>query len=589
MENLDIFGSIVGLNYMGQSRFRTKFGGFMSLNFLMLSLAIVIIFFKKFLDRDTPEMTIENQKVGQPNLIDTSKLKFAVMTKFFDRNEFHPEIFKIEAIHTKQTYSTGEKIVKKLDQIPCELETFKEAEDQYIKLGLDKALCFNTNGTKIRGSPVNDVLEFITIKFLLCVGEDKCKALDEIEKFLKNSSPMAITYIYDTVFQPREKTQFVKRFINYFDVALTFYNIKSSSLYFAEDEMEIEEGYFLSSSKTLFHNIVFESFRDSVSVRANNQIESLFINFYSSKKTQIIHIRYMQLSTLLANVGAILGNLMIILQTKINYINNLLYNKDLMESLINLKPRKETYGDNLIVSPSTLRKVEKINVFSQYGKRKKTFDYNYNNNNNNNNKDHIANYINNKNNQNNIDYNDCNNNNENIDYNNNNNSVRLPIVAKKVNNLRFKNLDLILFKLSFCNCSRKKTNLKYYSFFETKMLPKIEFKNIFKKIQEYDLLKYSLLDSETIDLLQSVKKPSLYFTQQNLNKNAANEQPKSLFNFSDYYISSENQFLKNELLKKNKKHKRRSYIINPNLKLILNSTPIDRHNILKQKMLDILS
>lgn len=354
MENLDLFGSIVGLTYKNGHKYRSKVGGALSLFVFTVCLAMIIFYGKKFLDRDYPSMTIEEVKYGDPQEIRTDNLKLVVMMKYFGRSEFHFDVFKPEVFHRSMNYTSGNLTERKLNQVNCTSNMFPESESEFSKLELNKGLCVDLNNTSIRGSSLNDQYDYLAVKFSMCLDEDGCMNSAELPDFIRNSKPVGIIYFEDKILQPKNKYQFVKKFINNFDVLMTFDDFKFSNVYLSQSEMNIEKGYFIASNIEIISETTFDSFRDSVSVRTPDQKESLTINVMSSKKSHIINIRYMQLSELIANICAISGNIFVFLTYFTGILNQALFEKDLIEALVTvrqeIKKKKKIQLKHMIIN-----------------------------------------------------------------------------------------------------------------------------------------------------------------------------------------------------------------------------------------------
>jgi hypothetical protein len=76
---------------------------------------------------------------------------------------------------------------------------------------------------------------------------------------------------------------------------------------------------------------MFETSSYNDSGRGDRQNVALDINFKSYKRRQITNINYMQLSELLANIGAITSNLILLFTFFVEKINNTLFQKEIIE------------------------------------------------------------------------------------------------------------------------------------------------------------------------------------------------------------------------------------------------------------------
>jgi hypothetical protein len=335
MQKLDLFGSIVGLTYKGQSRYKSSFGGISFLIALVLCFSTIVFFFQKFISRDSPKMILDEEKYWNPPTIDLSAFKFIIMMKFNGRNSFNTSIVKVKPLLTRVEQAIGSFTETELKQIPCNERMFPGAEEQYQSLGLDKGICVDTTNITILGSSVNDVFQYITIRFMLCLNNDGCIQSDQLEQFIEDKKPMASVYLYDSAFQPSKRDLFITNYFNNLEVDLTYDDTKYSDIYLSKNELIIEEGIFLSSSKNIMSSIMYENHSNNNSQRAPDQNIALDINLKSYKRKQITNITYMQLSELLANIGAITSNLILVFTFIVEKINIILFQKEIVDELLN--------------------------------------------------------------------------------------------------------------------------------------------------------------------------------------------------------------------------------------------------------------
>ena len=134
-------------------------------------------------------------------------------------------------------------------------------------------------------------------------------------------------YFLDAAFvtNTKKNSEIVNRFINYVDVNVTYRNAKETNIFFSQNEMDVDDNYFFHSQPKVFSYFMFDSFRDLVSVRAENQREALLINLMSSKNKLIISISFMQLSELLVNISSLTSVVILIVSTLGDFINHFFF------------------------------------------------------------------------------------------------------------------------------------------------------------------------------------------------------------------------------------------------------------------------
>ena len=134
-------------------------------------------------------------------------------------------------------------------------------------------------------------------------------------------------YFLDAAFvtNTKKNSEIVNRFINYVDVNVTYRNAKETNIFFSQNEMDVDDNYFFHSQPKVFSYFMFDSFRDLVSVRAENQREALLINLMSSKNKLIISISFTQLSELLVNISSLTSVVILIVSTLGDFINHFFF------------------------------------------------------------------------------------------------------------------------------------------------------------------------------------------------------------------------------------------------------------------------
>ena len=134
-------------------------------------------------------------------------------------------------------------------------------------------------------------------------------------------------YFLDAAFvtNTKKNSEIVNRFINYVDVNVTYRNAKETNIFFSQNEMDVDDNYFFHSQQKVFLYFMFDSFRDLVSVRAENQREALLINLMSSKNKLIISISFTQLSELFANISSLTRVVILIVSTLGDFINHFFF------------------------------------------------------------------------------------------------------------------------------------------------------------------------------------------------------------------------------------------------------------------------
>jgi hypothetical protein len=463
MEYFDLFGSIVGITYNGHMRYRSKFGGVCFLTVMLICLAVILFYFNKFVSKEDPKMVLEEEKFWNPPQIDLTDFKFIIMMKFAGENNFINNAIQIKPMLIKVDQKAGSIKEIELTKVPCNEAMFPGGKDEYDILQLSKGICIDTSGISILGSSVNEVFQYITIRFSLCLKGDSCLDSESLEQFIGIQKPIALVYIYDSAFQPYNSNQFVKKFFNSFEVVVTFNDAKYSDIYLSNNQLTIAEGIFIDKSQKVLSSVMFDSFRDSVSVRTADQEIALDINFMSSKRKQVTNITYMQLSELLANIGAITSNIIFIFNFFVGRVNQTLYEKELIHEVFKIK-----LNPCSAVNTTVFKKNSKHLSITTYSNISVVQ---------NNDKLTVANYL-----------------------------TNMTGTKGKFNN------KMILF-YSICGnfCWKNDTRLKTFQILREKLKEKQDFKNLILSFQDIELLKHLTLTEQQLKLFDLIKKPLVLF------------------------------------------------------------------------------
>ena len=249
--------------------------------------------------------------------------------------------------------------------------------------------------------------------------------------------------------------------------------------------MQVDESYFFSSPPKKFIYPMIDSYRDLVSVRTEQQTEALNINLMSSKNKQIITISYMQLSELLANIGALINILMFMIMGLGNYINHYFFQNELMKSLFEFDGKKKHHNHhnnapkekqsfNGLISKSQnsvtiFKDTKSVHSFSSAKQKTKK---------------------------------------------------QLTKGKSLTKEKEFKDIETILFSITFIipcikhNKAYRKRIEKYFAL-EKQLSLFQDLLNVYKKIQEIDILKYLLFTKRQLITYENIPKPIIFKNKMN--------------------------------------------------------------------------
>ncbi len=484
LTDIDFCCSIVGLSYKGNQRYKSWLGGVLSIAIVISFIIIVTYYLNEFFSRSTSKMAFEDMKYWNAPENHLSKdFTLAVMMQYKGVNQFRDDLIMTEAYYYNKTESNLN--ISRLNFIPCDRSLFINNEEYFDKLELEKAKCINFTNITIEGTSVTDILKYVQIKYLLCLDGKECHPRDEQEELFQELKPITYIYFLDTAFQTNNKKEKVTHFVNYIEVNVTYKNAKVTNIYFSENEMQVDESYFFSSPPKKFIYPMIDSYRDLVSVRTEQQTEALNINLMSSKNKQIISISYMQLSELLANIGALINILMFMIMGLGNYINHYFFQNELMKSLFEFDGKKKHHNHhnnapkekqsfNGLISKSQnsvtiFKDTKSVHSFSSAKQKTKK---------------------------------------------------QLTKGKSLTKEKEFKDIETILFSITFIipcikhNKAYRKRIEKYFAL-EKQLSLFQDLLNVYKKIQEIDILKYLLFTKRQLITYENIPKPIIFKNKMN--------------------------------------------------------------------------
>lgn len=474
LEQIDFCYSIVGLSYKGHKRYKSWFGGIVSISLFFSFIGIICYYLISFISREIPKMTFEDMKYWSAPENDVSKnFTMAIMMKFNGINQFRNDLIKLSAYYYNNTESKSTQ--KIIDFIQCDSNLFINNQNEFLKLELSKAKCLNLTGISIQGSSVNDIFQYIQIKFLLCLQGEDCYPLSDQETVFQELKPIAYIYFLDTAFQTNSKTNKVVHFINYIEVNVTHKNSKETQIYFSKNEMRVDESYFFSSSPKVFSFFMLDSFRDLVSVRTEEQDEALKLNILSSKNKSVINISYMQLSELLANIAAISNVITFMLTGLGNYANHYFFQNDLMNSLfifdkgkqLDTQKNVKTTTEVKSYSDTKLKTQNSIKIFREPHQQNSSSSIS---------------------------------------------RSEKEIFKKQHHNLKkekeFTKLEILCFAIpiSICKCKNFKQRKRKFSALDRKIFDLQDMIKVFNKLREVDIIKYLIFSARQLKLYNNIPK-----------------------------------------------------------------------------------
>ena len=350
ISNFDWFGTVVGLRYSGNWRYKSVIGGYVTILTILMTLSIIIYFVFGFITRSTLRMTSDRLKYWDPPMFNLSNdFQMAIMMKYGGQNIFRDDIVSVSFDYIINNNKDKIFSIVSLPLINCTLNRFKEAEYQYNALKLSNALCVDLTNITIQGSSVNDLWSYVRVNFLFCDPSNTvCLNETLAEDYMSRVRPQATLFFLDTTFTISNYPNMVKKFINSVDVNVTYGNSKSTDVYFQNNEIIIQNGYIFSVAPEIISNFMYENYVTKISLRTTYDNNALFMNVLASKNQSNIYLSFLQISELLANIGGILNSIVLMIKLIMHYVNNSIYQIEFIQNLYRVKTKESNEGNKNI-------------------------------------------------------------------------------------------------------------------------------------------------------------------------------------------------------------------------------------------------
>jgi len=345
LENVDVFGIVCKLEFEKKGRFKTAFGGLLTVLIVMMTLSLTINEARLLYDHSLPRInSLMLYKKYAPKMdIDEMDLRFGM--GFYDTHgkQFDdPSYFTFTAnqyILDKRTNHKGVRI-----DVPIELEYCEKFPNRFVTSNynytldakmsqMNKFFCFKNQAGSSEGSFSLDYFENMQINMVKCVNSTSnipCKSKEEIDKKLTGGY---FEFYYSNVYL--NENNFTNPLIYHFEVYFTKLDSNSYKfvdVYFKTVNLTTDLGYIYENEKTeTFVN--FEYSKESAIIGKNDVIIDFHIN--SSKSLQVMNRKYMKFTEMISTIGGILNVCIIIgavvtrffsiIQMKIKMLNTLFY------------------------------------------------------------------------------------------------------------------------------------------------------------------------------------------------------------------------------------------------------------------------
>ena len=581
LKTFDYFGVNFSFKIKDKEKYQSSFGGLIFILFLALVLIYIVITFLIFLRREVYNINNSITVIKPAPQIGFQNTSFSIGFALVYDDDTFPDPSILNYFNLSITNTMLQNSVKTKTLIPykkCELTDFynqlNTSEFNFLKLSNFTCPIIDQN-TLIRGTFTDNIYQYLELAVSIrddTLSNNSAVTMDFLKNFLATNPMKVVLYWIDTTVNVGNFTSpistYIRTYVSYVDFStIRKINMDFGLIKFSSDSDVIFQSYKNSSNVTFSISqeySLISTNRTGLSSSLGKTLVKMFIR--SSSSNLIIDRAYQKIPNYLANVGGLIGNILLILVILVGFVNQFWAEQSVMNTMFKYREHlKSSHPEHYDIIKLNLRgegfqnKRSNINIqVSEPNKqvyKSESEDINE------------ANKL-------------------------QNNTANLKIVEielnekpnfpdtpktnhKKVATVNHAELYSRKGKLNkeeealladsekplsfnpfeifwrFCPCKTRKLELKN-SLFE-KSYKKMEYYfdiyTYFKKIQEIDILKYLLLDKNQVKLFNFLSRPSVSLAYSDSDEIYQKEQ-QNRNNTADSYISIEDL---NEIIQSYKK------------------------------------
>jgi len=373
-------------NINGHETFRTRFGGFLYLFFVVILVTFGLSYTLEFITRNNFNLILHSKVLPIPPVLNfTEKNMDLAYSLSFEKNysiltENDIDLLFIEKIYLTKFVNTTDKIKTPLSLEQCGKNHFK---NKYIKEDTTKNFenfrCFKKTNLTLIGKYSDEIYQYIEIGISLNLTTFKNMNSDFKRNFLtqKSAIKISIQFMESTVDIDNKSdpiSTYIKSIYDYINIS----KIKKVDLFFMDYLFEDKQSMVFDRA-TFANFIQFEKKEEYIYdnfERLDPDNDSLLFKYYlrSSQSTIKLSRLYQKISFLMAEIGGVVSNILILI-VFFNTIYNTFKSKEkLANSLLNFKENFFHLGAEKFMNLEKLR-------YDYEKKFKKNYIMNDNNNN----------------------------------------------------------------------------------------------------------------------------------------------------------------------------------------------------------------
>ncbi len=376
LKTVDYFGLSFKLNFNNETKYKSNFGGFLTVIISILSISLFVSISLDLINRNQPNVTtVEKCQQVAPYLsLSNENVLYSIgfidknLKTFYDPSYFYFSAVQVIVLRDK----VGNVTIRK--EIPLNLTNCSQFKDYYIKNGYEDV--FNKNNFsqyQCLKSPADIDIggEFSTnyfsnIRFLTskCLNKSSCKTLNEIDNIL-NRGYVEFYYMNNNIQIENASFPFQQFLANYYisiDPGLS----KRAELFFKKVTISSDFGLIFRIFSEV-SDIVSDYFREWFFLENTNPQNTEIMTIYISSSKNVLSIEryYMKIQDLSAVIGGFMNICIILARVLTRYFNKVFMDEIMLNKVFNFKNDEKDENEdfpNNIIRGNNDKKLKKVRI-----------------------------------------------------------------------------------------------------------------------------------------------------------------------------------------------------------------------------------
>ena len=363
LTEIDFYGTNFHLFFNTKRRFKTLYGGILTLFTMFLIITCIIFFGSNLFQRKNPTIYQTNVNEGY-SIIDLKKEKviFAFRMENLDgkfedfTNKIYPVIYYYSRPSNDSSYRSDYKTEEYLTYHICNESDYDEfnLSEHYGKL-----FCLDWGGKNFGGYWDNNYIFYFEIRLYFCsngetysINNKNCTSMEDLEKLFNIDNPMLFSLYYPVYYFDHNsvKNPLSKKYKNYF-YYLNHKLQKNDRIYIKNYILKDDQSWLFVNNKIKsvwgVDQITSDfSFSTEEQLTKENASSMFYLmNVYMTPDKTYYKRFYIKIQDVIAEVGGIIGVFSSITRIFCNFINGKLQKIQILEFLFDMKDWKYQYND----------------------------------------------------------------------------------------------------------------------------------------------------------------------------------------------------------------------------------------------------